>query len=118
MSSLMLIFLPFHPIPSHPLHPYPPPPFAPFPPPPPSQDIPRVLECIRNDWQDPSSLNSRSAASFVAMLQRKAEEAEERGEGGAQATGWSRKEIDVLVTGVENSLWVAEQFAADLQNCE
>ena len=110
--------MPSLPFPSLPLHLYPPPPPSPPSPPSPSQDIPRVLECIRNDWQDPSSLNSRSAASFVAMLQRKAEEAEERGEGGAQATGWSRKEIDVLVTGVENSLWVAEQFAADLQNCE
>ncbi|CAI7777856.1 unnamed protein product [Closterium sp. NIES-54] len=76
--------------------------------------IPRVLEAIRADWEDPRSLNRRTAAALVAMLQAKAEAAAAAGEA---AGGMSRKEIDVLVTGVETSLWVGEQFAADLQNC-
>ncbi|CAI5468363.1 unnamed protein product [Closterium sp. Yama58-4] len=76
--------------------------------------IPRVLEAIRADWEDPRSLNRRTAAALVAMLQAKAEAAVAAGEA---AGGMSRKEIDVLVTGVETSLWVGEQFAADLQNC-
>lgn len=81
----------------------------------PSQDIPRTLELIRNDWLNPSSLNRRSASALVAMLQRKVEESEKEER---ECAGLNRKEIDVLVTAVENSLWVAEQFAADLQNCE
>ncbi|CAI5501080.1 unnamed protein product, partial [Closterium sp. Naga37s-1] len=76
--------------------------------------IPRVLESIRADWEDARSLNRRTAAALVAMLQAKAEAAAAAGEA---AGGMSRKEIDVLVTGVETSLWVGEQFAADLQNC-
>ncbi|CAI6004279.1 unnamed protein product [Closterium sp. NIES-64] len=76
--------------------------------------IPRVLESIRADWEDARSLNRRTAAALVAMLQAKAEAAVAAGEA---AGGMSRKEIDVLVTGVETSLWVGEQFAADLQNC-
>ncbi|GJP47206.1 hypothetical protein CLOM_g6423, partial [Closterium sp. NIES-68] len=80
--------------------------------------VPRVLELIRADWQDGRSLNRRTAAALAAMLQGKAEAAAaaERAMGEAVG-GMSRKEIDVLVTGVETSLWVGEQFAADLQNC-
>lgn len=59
------------------------------------------------------SLNQQTAGALLALLQEKAAQM-----GDAPFDGSARKEIDVLVTGVESSLWVGEQFAADLQNCK
>jgi hypothetical protein len=79
-------------------------------------DIPRLLHTIAHDWADPASFNRRAAAAFAAELRRIAEERRRRAAsltpGGDDAWG---QELDVLLVGVEVSLWLAEQFAADLK---
>jgi len=37
-----------------------------------AQDVPRVLEEIREEWQDAASLSRRAAADLVGMLKAKA----------------------------------------------
>eukprot|EP00271_Cylindrocystis_brebissonii_P006821 TRINITY_DN1964_c1_g1_i1.p1 TRINITY_DN1964_c1_g1~~TRINITY_DN1964_c1_g1_i1.p1 ORF type:complete len:2019 (+),score=294.17 TRINITY_DN1964_c1_g1_i1:315-6371(+) len=73
-----------------------------------------VLETngVRTGGGGGASLNRRTGLALFEML-REVASAREREDGGG---GINRREIDVLVTGVENSLWVGEQFAADLQN--
>lgn len=73
----------------------------------------QLLHSIASDWTDPTSLNRRTAAAFASELQRIAA-ARRRGAHlpGDDAAG---QELDVLITGVEVSLWLAQQFAADLQ---
>lgn len=75
------------------------------------QDIPNVLEQIRRDWSTDESLNKLTADAFFEMIKEKAVQMHNQGSDEAH----NRREIDVLVVGVENSLWVGEQFAADLQ---
>jgi len=70
------------------------------------EDIPRILDMIHRDWKKPESLNRRSARELYKMLA--ASLSERRIEG--------RMAIDVLVIGMEASLWIAEHFASDLQN--
>ena len=76
-------------------------------------DVPRLLHAIADDWAAPASLNRRAAAAFAAALRRIGEERR----GGAHLAGddTAGQEVDVLLVGVEVSLWLAEQFAADLK---
>jgi hypothetical protein len=71
------------------------------------QDIPRVLGLIRADWKDENGRNRRTAAEFLRLLQ------DQQRTRAHDSSG--RLEVDVLVTGVEASLWIGEQFASDLQ---
>jgi hypothetical protein len=71
------------------------------------QDVPRVLGLIRTDWRNENGRNRRTAAEFLRLLQ------EQRLTRAHDSSG--RLEVDVLVTGVEASLWIGEQFASDLQ---
>lgn len=66
-------------------------------------NIPRVLAEIDACWQDRNSLNRISAQTFANCL-------------GALLKGRRNAgaDIDVLVFGIENSLWMGQQFAADL----
>mmetsp|Transcript_74697 Transcript_74697/g.200059 ORF Transcript_74697/g.200059 Transcript_74697/m.200059 type:complete len:1216 (+) Transcript_74697:161-3808(+) len=75
------------------------------------RDIPRVLELVRADWKSENGRNRRTAAEFYRLLQ---EQLQERAQEQDQGNG-GRLEVDVLVTGVEASLWIGEQFASDLQ---
>lgn len=65
-------------------------------------DIPKVLRTIEKAWSDPSSLNRISAQKFQKCLSFLLQKRGTKGE------------IDVLILGVENSLWLGQQFAADL----
>ena len=69
-------------------------------------DIPRALQAIQDDWNSGVGLNRLTAWHFGRQLKdrlrRKAD-----GRAGAGA-------VDILVTGCEVSLWLGEQFAADL----
>ncbi len=76
------------------------------------RDTARVLAALRAGWDAQHSLNGASADALLGMLKARALEA---AADGARSAG-GRLGIDVLVTGVESSLWVAEQFASDLQN--
>lgn len=63
--------------------------------------MPRVLEEIREEWQDAHSLSRLAAEDLVGMLKAKAANADRHKGVGSQ------RAIDVLITGVENSLWVS-----------
>lgn len=74
------------------------------------QDIPRICANIQDDWHSDfaaTSLNRLTAHTLSRAL-RKLLEARLRGER-------TYREVDVLLTGCEVSLWLAEQFASDLQ---
>jgi len=75
-------------------------------------DIPRVLALVRRVWDDPASPNRQTAASFVAEFFARSE----AGKVATAPTGAPSRVagIDVLLLGVENSLYLAERFANDL----
>jgi hypothetical protein len=66
-------------------------------------NVPKVLAEIDACWEDRNSLNRISALTFANCLGTLL-----KGRTGAGS------DIDVLVFGVENSLWLGQQFAADL----
>ena len=67
--------------------------------------IPEVLKRIREEWSHASSLNRMTATAFARILLEKM----------ALNTALEMRDIDLLVVGVETSLWLAEQFVADLK---
>ncbi|GAQ85582.1 putative type II Glutamine amidotransferase [Klebsormidium nitens] len=71
-------------------------------------DIPAVISEIRAQWADKLSLNRRTAAAFFDALKGRVLEYHRE----------HKREmvIDVVITGCESSLWIAEQFASDLMN--
>jgi len=67
------------------------------------RDIPAILSDIENSFTDRASLNRVSSSKFAGCL---------------KALLKNKKDgnsIDVLIFGVENSLWVGQQFAADMK---
>ncbi len=70
-------------------------------------ETPKAMKNIVLDWRDENGLNCQTAANLRDTLRTLMEQrtAEERG----------RMEVDVIVTAVEASLWIGEQFASDLQ---
>ena len=76
------------------------------------QDIPRILRNIQADWrnrpQGSISLNRLTAWNLARCLKKRLQR---RVDGSVK----SANSFDVVVTGCEVSLWLAEQFAADLQ---
>ena len=75
-------------------------------------DIPRILKNIQDDWrnkpQGSMSLNRLTAWNLARCLKKRLARRVNR-------TIKSEGSIDVVVTGCEVSLWLAEQFASDLQ---
>lgn len=65
--------------------------------------IPDLIRDIDTCWSDGSSLNSRSAKHFADMLFQTARSADPTGQ-----------QVHLIVFGIENSLWLAQQFCADL----
>ena len=80
--------------------------------------IPGLLHAIKNDWINPASLNRQSADYLVNILIAKAYHLQEKQallrKTGLDPSLAKSSHVDLLVTGVENSLWVGEQFAKDL----
>ncbi len=81
------------------------------------QEIPKVLQAIDVSWSDPASFNRQSADYLAELLLEKAKAWEQR----QRATInikldhiASEPSVDLLITGVESSLWLGEQFAQDL----
>ncbi|WP_238393188.1 c-type heme family protein [Myxacorys almedinensis] len=81
------------------------------------QDIPKVLKSIEQSWRDPVSFNRQTADYLVELLIEKAKLWDHR----QRATVNFKLEqvadiaaIDLLITGVESSLWLGERFAQDL----
>jgi hypothetical protein len=81
-------------------------------------DIPSLLATIYDDWSNPGSANRQSADSLGQLLIAKAANVAEKErlltQAGLAHSLARSSEVDLLVTGVENSLWLAEQFARDL----
>ena len=81
--------------------------------------IPQVLHQIKTDWENPTSLNRRSANYLISLIVEKAKRFEERQKLMFKAGFVSRirvmPAVDLLITGEENSLWLGEQFAQDLK---
>ena len=74
------------------------------------EDIPRVCKRIQDEWDADkvsTTLNRLTAFNFSRCLREKLDK-RIRGEVHPKAT-------DILLTGCEVSLWLAEQFASDLQ---
>lgn len=74
------------------------------------QDIPKICEAIQDDWHSKkaaTSLNRLTAYNLSRCIRK-------RLDGHAAGTVHSRS-IDIVFTGCEVSLWLAEQFASDLQ---
>jgi hypothetical protein len=83
------------------------------------QAIPQVLKEIETIWQNPASLNRQSADYLVHLLSEKAQRFEQKRRKMFQAGLISQVRqmpaVDLLITGVENSLWLGEKFAEDLK---
>ena len=70
------------------------------------KDLPSVLANIQTDWDQPvGSLNRMSAWTFTHLLRKRMRAHDNKTHDGS---------VDVLIAGCEVSLWVGEQFAADL----
>ncbi len=84
------------------------------------RSIPGLLAAIRNDWIDPGSANRQSADHLAQFLIAKAAHLAQKqavlSGMGLDPTLAKSRHVDLLITGVENSLWLGEQFARDLQN--
>jgi hypothetical protein len=72
--------------------------------------IPAVLFRVRDAWRDPDSLNRLTATAFARMLLEKMAVNRE-----GAANVHEARDVDLLIVGCETSLWMGEQFAADLQ---
>ena len=83
------------------------------------RDIPRILSNIKNTWMDPTSFNRHSAEYLLNFLITKAKHLRAKQEKlknlGLDPTLAESRQIDLLITGVENSLWLGERFAQDLK---
>jgi hypothetical protein len=81
------------------------------------QEIPQVLKSIDESWRDPASFNRQTADYLVELLIEKAKNWDHK----QRATinfkleqGTPPPCLDLLITGVESSLWLGERFAEDL----
>ena len=81
--------------------------------------IPKVLHEIKTDWENPISLNRRSADYLVYLLSEKFQRFEKRQrllfKAGLLSQIRAMPAIDLLITGEENSLWLGEKFAHELK---
>jgi hypothetical protein len=72
------------------------------------REIPQVLKAIEANWSDRTSLNCRSAERFTRHLIDKVNHHD-------KIDFRQRQTVDLLVTGIENSLWLGERFVQDLK---
>jgi hypothetical protein len=81
------------------------------------KEIPQVLQNIEQSWAEPFSMNCQSAEHLVYFLIEKAEYFRQKQikilETGLDTQIGEGHSVDLLITGVENSLWLGEQFAQD-----
>ncbi len=84
-----------------------------------SQEIPTILQEIQLSWQNSASLNRKSADYLVERLCKKAQSFEQKQQkmfrDGVTNQLGQLSTVDLLITGVENSLWLGERFAQDLK---
>ncbi|GAA6615658.1 hypothetical protein [Scytonema sp. NUACC26] len=83
------------------------------------QEIPQIMREIEVSWRNSRSFNCQSADYLANLLMEKAQRFQQKRQKAMQAgitteIGHS-KAVDLLVTGVESSLWIGERFAEDLK---
>ena len=82
------------------------------------QEIPAILEEIKLIWQNPKSLNCQTASYLTQLLCEKARVYEQQRQkmlrAGLSELSRQLPAVDLLLIGVENSLWLGERFARDL----
>jgi hypothetical protein len=82
-------------------------------------DIPNILQTIREAWVDPTSLNRQSAEYLLNLLIPKARYLAEKQEKlkllDLDPALAESRHVDLLITGIENSLWLGQRFAEDLK---
>jgi len=83
-----------------------------------NQEIPLILSDICATWHNPDSLNCQTADYLVELLCDKAgkfwEKRQQIIRAGLSELVRKLPTIDMLIIGVENSLWLGERFAEDL----
>jgi hypothetical protein len=83
-----------------------------------NQEIPAILEEIKLEWQNPKSLNCQSADYLVQLLNEKARNFDNQRQkmlrAGLSKLSRQLPTVDLLIIGVENSLWLGERFTQDL----
>ena len=83
------------------------------------KDISHVFQEIETSWKNPSSFNRQSAEYLSSLLIEKAKhfEAKRKIMSAAGLTGESQQlqTVDLLIIGIESSLWLGERFAQDLK---
>ena len=83
-------------------------------------DIPFILQTIRETWVDPTSWNRQSAEYLLSLLILKARYLAEKQDKlkflDLDPALAESRHTDILITGVENSLWLGERFAKDLKS--
>jgi len=78
-------------------------------------DLSKSLFSVQCDWQNATSSNRISARAFSDFIIERISNDKQNGSSEAQSASFPKTRVDVLVTGLEASLWVGEQFASDLQ---
>ncbi|MEB3323969.1 MAG: hypothetical protein VKM17_01370, partial [Cyanobacteriota bacterium] len=83
-------------------------------------EIPALLAAIYDDWSNPGSRNRQTADALAQLLLAKAAnlaaKAKVLKEAGLDDGLAKSRHVDLLITGVENSLWLGQQFAKDLSS--
>ncbi|MCA0044932.1 hypothetical protein [Celeribacter litoreus] len=74
------------------------------------RQIPAILSRQLRDWDDPGSMNRRTAAAFSAALLQNASTERQRAQSPRRNV-----ELDLLVIGLENNFALAQRFVADLR---
>jgi hypothetical protein len=83
------------------------------------REIPQIMRDIESSWGNSWSFNCQSADYLANLFIEKAEYFQEKRKKAMQAEITmeiaSSKAVDLLITGVESSLWIGERFAQDLK---
>ena len=81
-------------------------------------EIPAILEEIRGNWQNPDSINCQTASYLVKLICDKVIKFNSQNSVSRLSESRSINQlamVDLLIVGVENSLWLGERFAKDLR---
>lgn len=83
-------------------------------------EIPALLASIHDDWSNPGSRNRQTADVLAQLLIAKAANLANKAKvlkgAGLDDSLAKSRHVDLLITGVENSLWLGQQFGRDLSS--
>lgn len=83
------------------------------------KDISHVCQKIETSWKNPSSFNRQSAEYLISLLIEKAKQFEAKKKrmlaAGLTDESEQLQTVDLLIIGIESSLWLGERFGQDLK---